>query len=58
MVGKAFPRKSERWLELAYAAFTDGVLTDKTPLSAALLRLVPLLVDDDVLKENFLNVRA
>ena len=58
MILKVLPKKSERWIEHAYMAFNEGVLTEKTPLNVAILKLLPGMIDDDVLKENFLRVKA
>ena len=55
---KTYPRKSLRWIEIAYREYNDGILTDKTPLSIALLKLVPYLSDDDCVKDNFLKIKA
>lgn len=55
---KSFPKKSQRWIEIAYREFCDGVLTDKTPLNIAILKLVPFMTDDDCVKENFLKIKA
>lgn len=58
LVLKSYPRKSSRWAEIAYRAFTDGIYSDQTPLASALLRLVPLIADEDVVRENFLHIKV
>lgn len=37
--------------------FKIGVLTEKTPLNVSVMRLIPFLVNDDCIKQNFLKIR-
>lgn len=44
-----FPLKTNRWIEIAYKTFMDAVMTDKTPIGIPILKLIPLIVNDDCL---------
>ncbi|KAL4504065.1 hypothetical protein ABPG72_022695 [Tetrahymena utriculariae] len=58
IVSKVLPKKSNRWLEVTYREFCQGVTTEKTPLNVAVMRLIPFLVNDDCIKQNFLKIKA
>lgn len=51
-----FPDKTLRWTEIAYKTFMDAVITEKTPIGIPILKLVPLIINDDSLSENLLKV--
>lgn len=37
---KAFPKKTQRWIEISYNQVVDGFLSDKTPHNIAFLNIV------------------
>ena len=48
--------KIDRWIEIAYREYTDGILTDKTPLNVAILTLAPMLSNTDQVKNNVCHI--
>ena len=57
-VKKSFPRKSERWIQIAYKELIDGILTDKTPLSVSILRIINNLCEEDCMQANILKIKT
>jgi hypothetical protein len=51
-------KKSFRWGQRAYYAFVRGIISDKTQLNAAVLKMLPIFTEDGILKENFLRIKS
>jgi hypothetical protein len=57
-INSSLPKKSKRWIEIAYREFNESILSEKTPLSISILKLIPLIVDEDIVHENFLKIKV
>lgn len=45
-------------MDRIYFKFTDGVLSENTPLGAALLKVIPMLCNEGQMRENFLKIKT
>lgn len=43
---KDFPKRTLRWVEIAYRKFNDSVYSDKVPLQTSILPLISLIANE------------
>lgn len=56
IIAKVYPNKNQRWMEISYREYMSGVLTDKTPLGQAVLKLVRVIYNEPRVHANYIYV--